>query len=269
MEFRTPVQLPKAPFGIAPFARILFAGSCFAEHIGRLLTLDKFRTQVNPFGVMYNPASVLHTVERSTFIPDVAVLTLGTNHVYILKKTGEIVDNCRKRPAKLFREAELSVEQCADYLLQAAQVLHSRNPEVKIIVTVSPVRYAKYGFPKSSLSKATLLLAAHRFVAQYGAAACYFPAYEILNDELRDYRFYAPDMLHPSEQAVEYIRERFDEMFLTTEAHRFLRDWAPLKAALAHRPLHPDTPEHLVFVAQTQQRLADLCLRYPPLCALM
>lgn len=264
MEFRTKVSVGRAPFSIRPCCRMLFVGSCFADSMGRRFVDDKFRAVVNPFGVMYNPASVLHTVERyEGEPPEVAVLTLGTNHVYILKETGEIVDNCRKRPQRLFREELLTVDVCLDYLSRAVETLLSRNPDVRVVVTVSPIRYAKYGFHGSALSKAVLLLAADRLVAAYPDVVEYFPAYEIVNDELRDYRFYAEDMLHPSQQAVAYIWERFAEAFFSEDTRRFLEEWRPIKEALAHRPFRPDSDEYKEFLAATMRKAELLARKYP------
>ena len=264
MEFRTKVSVGRAPFSIRPCCRMLFVGSCFADSMGRRFADDRFRAVVNPFGVMYNPASVLHTVERyEGEPPEVAVLTLGTNHVYILKETGEIVDNCRKRPQRLFREEQLTVDVCLDYLSRAVETLLSRNPDVRVVVTVSPIRYAKYGFHGSALSKAVLLLAADRLVADYPDVVEYFPAYEIVNDELRDYRFYAEDMLHPSQQAVAYIWERFAEAFFSEDTRRFLEEWRPIKEALAHRPFRPDSDEYKEFLAATMRKAELLARKYP------
>ncbi|WP_273530933.1 GSCFA domain-containing protein [Leyella lascolaii] len=264
MEFRTKVSVGRAPFSIRPCCRMLFVGSCFADSMGRRFADDRFRAVVNPFGVMYNPASVLHTVERyEGEPPEVAVLTLGTNHVYILKETGEIVDNCRKRPQRLFREELLTVDGCLDYLSRAVETLLSRNPDVRVVVTVSPIRYAKYGFHGSALSKAVLLLAADRLVADYPDVVEYFPAYEIVNDELRDYRFYAEDMLYPSQQAVAYIWERFAEAFFSEDTRRFLEEWRPIKEALAHRPFRPDSDEYKEFIAATMRKAELLARKYP------
>ena len=264
MEFRTKVSVGRAPFSIRPCCRMLFVGSCFADSMGRRFADDRFRAVVNPFGVMYNPASVLHTVERyEGEPPEVAVLTLGTNHVYILKETGEIVDNCRKRPQRLFREELLTVDVCLGYLSRAVETLLSRNPDVRVVVTVSPIRYAKYGFHGSALSKAVLLLAADRLVAAYPDVVEYFPAYEIVNDELRDYRFYAEDMLHPSQQAVAYIWERFAEAFFSEDTRRFLEEWRPIKEALAHRPFRPDSDEYKEFIAATMRKAELLARKYP------
>ena len=283
MEFRTPVTITLAPFAIEPRERMLFVGSCFADNIGRRFVEDKFRATVNPYGVMYNPASIMHTVKRWTEelvaaqseasdsgsdvsqaineAPQTAVFTLGTNHVYILNETGEIVDNCRKRPQRLFTERELSVDECADYLRDAVAMLRQINPSVRIIITVSPIRYAKYGFHGSQLSKATLLLAADKLTKEMDNVV-YFPAYEIVNDELRDYRFYREDMLHPTDQAVEYIWQRFGETFFSKQTVKFLEEWRPIKAALAHRPFNPEAEEYKKFLEKAKEGERELMERY-------
>jgi hypothetical protein len=186
---------------------------------------------------------------------------LGTNHVYRLKETGEIVDNCQKRPQSLFQEEELTIDQCVDYLSQAAEELHRRCPDVRIVLTVSPIRYAKYGYHGSQLSKATLQLAAHQLTKEKPFVS-YFPAYEIVLDELRDYRFYQPDMLHPSDQAVEYIWQRFVEAYFSPRAKQFLQEWNPIKEALGHRPFHPESDTYRQFMEKTRQQEADLLARY-------
>lgn len=296
MEFRTRVEIQKPGFEIAPFEEMLFVGSCFADAIGRRFVENKFRATVNPYGVMYNPASVLHTVERfvaekkakttsartcksvsptctspsvhaggvlaadgqnTDSWPRVVFITLGTNHVYRLKETGEIVDNCQKRPAALFQEEQLTVDECADYLRRTVDLLVSCRPDTHIVCTVSPIRYRKYGYHESQLSKATLLLAVEKLPVSY------FPAYEIVMDELRDYRFYAADMLHPSEQAVDYIWQQLVEHYLSSAARQFLHEWEPLRLALSHRPLHPDSEEYRAFAEKTRQQLNLFRLKYP------
>jgi len=288
MEFRTVVDVEKPGFEIGACEEMLFVGSCFADHIGKRFQEEKFRATVNPFGVMYNPASILHTIERlstrdvqsnfkfdCTFSTDLqsvktVFFTLGTNHVYRLKETGEIVDNCQKRPQSLFTEEELTVDECADYLQRAIDMLRQHNPDVRVVLTVSPIRYRKYGYHGSQLSKATLLLATQKLLlplsrgSQKGSGTLsYFPAYEIVNDELRDYRFYAEDMLHPSSQAVEYIWERFSDAYLSAEAKMFLREWQPLKAALNHKPFNPESQEYRIFMDKTMLKIAELQKKYP------
>lgn len=282
MEFRTPVDIPKPNFAIPPQAKMLFVGSCFADNIGKRFADEMFRVTVNPLGVMYNPASILHTIESKPPCPPAggevneeevppaggqggfsfAFLTLGTNHVYRLKETGEIVDNCRKRPASLFREEELSTADCLGYLQKAVNVLTLRNADIQIIITVSPIRYAKYGYHGSQLSKATLLLAADELV-RTNHNCTYFPAYEIVNDELRDYRFYREDMLHPTDQAVEYIWQRLQQTYLSEEAKTFIRLWKPLKEALNHKPFNPESAEYKAFMEKTMQKIEQLKEQYP------
>lgn len=269
MKFRTIVNIPKADHEIPPCEKMLFVGSCFADNMGQRFKEEQFQVTVNPYGVMYNPISIYHTIEKlsANMVFNVAILTLGTNHIYVLKETNEVVDNCAKRPQSLFREEQLTVDDCADSLMKSVRLLREGNPDIKVILTVSPIRYAKYGFHGSQLSKATLLLAVEKVLKTVPSPEniMYFPAYEIVNDELRDYRFYKEDMLHPSEQAVEYIYERFAETFFGKETLQFLKEWKPIKEALAHRPFHPESQEYLNFVKRTQQLIHDLSQKYPSL----
>ena len=271
MEFRTIVDIPAPGFEIQPCEEVLFVGSCFADEIGGRFRDNGFPVTVNPYGVMYNPASILHTIERYEGAPRIVFLTLGTNHVYRLKETGKIVDNCEKRPQNLFQEEQLSVDECVAYLQKAVEMLRQRNPEVNVILTVSPIRYRKYGYHGSQLSKATLLLAIDHLIhhpsnIQPHSSSIqhlhYFPSYEILMDELRDYRFYASDMLHPSSQAVDYIWERLVETCFSAEAKVFLQEWLPLRQALAHKPFHPDAPEYQAFMDKTMLKISELRKKY-------
>lgn len=264
MELQTKVNIESSRFKIEPKHNLLFVGSCFADNIGRKFMDWQFRTIANPYGVMYNPVSVLHTVTRwiqelhnddatPRRCPDVAIFTLGTNHVYILNETGEIVDNCQKRPQKFFTEKILSITECVDYLCKAVDMLRNINTLTKVIITVSPIRYAKYGFHASQLSKASLLLAAEEVTQKYDCVT-YFPAYEILNDELRDYRFYKPDMVHPSDQAVDYIFQRFCDTYLAENSIRFMQEWHPIQKALSHRPFNPEDPEYQRFIDDAHEK---------------
>ena len=267
-----------------PCEEMLFVGSCFADSIGQRFVEERFRATVNPYGTMYNPASVLHTVERwlplrleggGGRLPRIVFLTLGTNHVYRLKETGEIVDNCQKRPAALFQEEELTVDECADYLLRIVNLLRSHRPDVHVVFTVSPIRYRKYGYHESQISKATLLLAVDHVISTFNVQrstfnvqcstfnVIYFPAYEIVLDELRDYRFYKDDMLHPSAQAVEYIWQQLVEHYFSPAAKEFLREWAPLKAVLNHRPFDPDSEAYRDLMDKTMLKVAELQKKYP------
>jgi lysophospholipase L1-like esterase len=263
MEFRTIVDIPKPDFRIEPCEEMFFVGSCFADAIGQRFKEEGFPVTINPYGTMYNPASVLHTIKKYEGQPHTAFITLGTNHVYRLKETGEIVDNCEKRPQSLFQEEELSVDACADYLKRAIAILRQHNPNVRIVLTVSPIRYRKYGYHESQLSKGILLLAIEKVRNSPCKSVAYFPSYEIVLDELRDYRFYAPDMLHPSEQAVDYIWERLVENYFSSEAKTFLNEWRPLKQALAHKPFNPDSEEYRAFMEKTLLKVEELRKKYP------
>ena len=290
MVFRTPVDIPEPPFKILPCEPLLFVGSCFADNIGQRFREEGFPVTVNPVGTMYNPASVLHTIERITqrelppspappsasLLPSPAAvstdftavpaslvfLTLGTNHIYRLKETGAIVDNCEKRPQSLFTEEILSVDECATYLSQTIDTLRQWNPDVRIVFTVSPIRYRKYGYHESQLSKATLLLAVEEFRDHPCSSVAYFPAYEIMMDELRDYHFYAPDMLHPSQQAVEYLWERLVDTMFSDAAKAFLDEWRPLKQILAHKPFNPDSEEYRALIDKTMLKVNELRKKY-------
>ena len=273
MDFRTIVEVEKPIREIGPCEQMLFVGSCFADRMGKRFVEERFLATVNPYGVMYNPASILHSVERfleehQDRMPKVVFLTLGTNHVYVLRETGEIVDNCQKRPARLFEERVLGIDECVGFLRQAVALLQKRVPAVMVVLTVSPIRYAKYGYHGSALSKASLLLAADTLVREMPDCVCYFPAYEIVNDELRDYRFYQPDMLHPSDQAVEYIWERLSEAYLSAKAKEFLVEWRPIKEAMAHRPFHPDSEAYKTFRQHTIEMAETLAQKYPSILPL-
>ncbi len=283
MEFRTKVDIEEPSWRVDIADRLLFVGSCFADNIGKRFAEEQFAATINPYGVMYNPVSVLHTVERLAEKGesyDVAFLTFGTNHIYVLKETGEVVDNCQKRPQRLFDEQQLSVEECAGYMQQTIEVLRRMNPAVRVVLTVSPIRYAKYGYHGSQLSKATLLLATHEVcgrAAKYGETAAakygetnaatygetyYFPSYEVVVDELRDYRFYNEDMLHPSQQAVEYLWERIGESLLTERTLQYLEEYRPIKQALNHRPFNAESEEYKAFRQQTIEKLQHLNNKY-------
>lgn len=281
MEFQTLVNVLPSAWKIGPCESMILVGSCFADEIGQRLRDDQFRVIVNPYGVMYNPVSIFHTLQKwvksqadsyegeqtePSFHrfdpPRVAILTLGTNHVYVLKQTGEIVDNCQKRPAKLFEERELSVDECVESLRSSVKLLQSISTNIHIVFTVSPIRYRKYGYHESRLSKATLLLAADKVLGQERNVD-YFPSYELLEDELRDYRFYQPDMIHPSAQAVDYIYQKFAQCYFSGDTFCFLKDWEPIKKAIAHKPFHPESDEYKQFVDKTQLKIASLCKKYP------
>lgn len=314
MELYTRIPWAKPRFQFDYADRITLMGSCFAESIGSLLTENKFTTDVNPFGILYNPASVaeglrmllhperftpedlfLHEgtyhsfahhgrfsstsadecLERingrlfqsSDFLREATrlVITLGTAYVYRLRSTGKIVANCHKLPEGLFERRRLSASEIVEEWRPLLLALWEQNPELKILFTVSPIRHWKDGAHENQLSKATLLLAEEALRQEFPERIDYFPAYEILLDELRDYRFYADDMLHPSPLAVDYIWQHFVGHLLSADARSALMEWEGIRKALLHKPFHPESEAYAGFLRNTLARIARLHERLPSL----
>ena len=186
---------------------------------------------------------------------DVICFTFGTNRVY--EHAGRVVGNCHKEPASQFVERSLTIQEIVERWLTLLERIRTVNPTAEIIFTVSPYRYAKYGMVENQRAKATLLLAIEELTREMERVH-YFPAYEILLDELRDYRFYASDMLHPSEVAVNYIWQRFTSWAFTPEALKFAQEWERTERDLAHRPLNPDSDAHKAFLEKVMARRAQL-----------
>ena len=188
---------------------------------------------------------------------DVLLLTLGTAWVYRLRETGELVSNCHKQPAALFEKELLSAEDIVGQVAEAHALLRRINPKLRLVLTVSPVRHLRDTLPLNSVSKSVLRLAAH-YLSDLLPEVSYFPAFELLTDDLRDYRFYAADMLHPSAVAEDYIWERFARTYFDADFGRFRQEWDGIQQALAHRPLHSGAPEHRLFLETTLEKLRRL-----------
>lgn len=251
VKFRTIVEIVPPEWRIDPADSILCVGSCFAQRIGDAMAVRRMRVDVNPWGTLYNPASIAIALDDSELSPDIVIVTLGTTHVY--ERDGRVVANCQKLPASLFTERELTTDEVVETLASVLERLRSRNPRLRAVLTVSPYRYAKYGFHGSQLSKARLLMAVDELTRRLPYST-YFPAYEIVLDELRDYRFYDADMLHPNQQAVDYIWERFAETLLSPRCQDFLREMEPIRKALAHKPFDPDSDEYKRFVEEAKRK---------------
>ncbi len=189
-------------------------------------------------------------------------ITLGTNVVYRHRKLNRIVSNCHRMPQSLFEEVSLSLEECVKTLQHTVQVVLALNRDMRIVFTVSPYRYAKYGFHGSQLAKSTLLLAIDSVCRDFPQVCSYFPSYEIQLDELRDYRFYAADMLHPSPEAVDYIWQRLVHHTFSDEAKQYLRDYEPIRKGLEHRSFTPDSAEEKARIVALRQKAAALQRRY-------
>ena len=186
---------------------------------------------------------------------DVICFTFGTNRVY--EHAGRVVGNCHKEPASQFVERSLTIQEIVERWHTLLDRIRTVNPTAEIIFTVSPYRYAKYGMVENQRAKATLLLAIEELTREMERVH-YFPAYEILLDELRDYRFYASDMLHSSEVAVNYIWQRFTSWAFTPEALNFAQEWERTERDLAHRPLNPESDAHKAFLEKVMARRAQL-----------
>ena len=191
------------------------------------------------------------------------IITLGTAWVYRLGSTGKIVSNCHKLPEKMFDRQMLSVDEITTEWKSLLLSLWEQNPELKILFTVSPIRHWKDGAHGNQLSKATLLLAVEQLQKDFPEQTAYFPAYEIMMDELRDYRFYADDMLHPSLQAVEYIWERFTETMFSRETQAILKEWKDIQKAINHKPFQPKSEAYKHFISQTLLKMERLNEKFP------
>lgn len=188
---------------------------------------------------------------------DLVVLTLGTAWAYRLHESGELVSNLHKLPANLFEKELLTADEIVNGLAEVHALLRQVKPDIQIVLTVSPVRHIKDTLPLNAVSKSVLRVACH-YLSELLPGVSYFPAYELLNDDLRDYRFYANDMLHPSEVAEDYIWERFARAYFDADFGRFRKEWAAVRQSLTHRPLHAGAPEHRTFLDQTRERLERL-----------
>lgn len=186
------------------------------------------------------------------------VVSLGTAWVYRYRETLDVVANCHKLPSQLFDRLCLSVPQTVTVLTDLVKT----NPDKQFIFTVSPLRHLKDGLHGNQLSKSTLLLAVNQVCEQF-ANAHYFPAYEILLDELRDYRFYKEDMVHPTEQAVQYIWERFAEFAIDAKERPAMKTASEMKQMLHHKPLFPESEAFRKFEAKKQDKLKEIRELYP------
>lgn len=307
MDFRTQVKIERGVLGFSHATPVVLVGSCFAENIGERLSGHFFPVDINPFGTLYNPASVaeglrmlingkqlqtsdlfshegafhsfthhsrfsasteedcLRKINERLQSSSIAlreaerlVVTFGTAWVYKLKSDGRIVGNCHKLPEKMFERARLTVDEVVADWCDLIETLRQKNPRLKILFTVSPVRHWKDGAHGNQLSKATLLLAVEELCKQYPDHTAYFPAYEIMMDELRDYRFYTDDMLHPSSLAVDYIWESFATSYLTADSRMLLKDLAGIRRALNHKPFNPENAAYRTFLKQTIEKAESL-----------
>ena len=311
MQLHTKLDIKPLNHTIAYGDSLLFLGSCFADEVGTLCRGLGFDALVNPFGVLYNPASIAQSIERlgsgkpftqddviavgegqyCTFSHNTTfwqsdetrlmesvnkglktaherflgakwvVISLGTSWVFRHKETRQVVSNCHKLPARQFDREFLTVEQSEECLAKMLEAY----PEKQFIFTVSPLRHLKDGLHENQLSKAALLLAVDEVCKTFGNAH-YFPAYEILIDELRDYRFYKEDMVHPTEQAVRYIWERFTDFAIDPKEKPAMQAAAELKQMLQHKPVFPESEAFRKFEAVKERKISELKKDFPMVC---
>jgi hypothetical protein len=197
---------------------------------------------------------------------DFLVITFGTAWIYELRKTGQVVSNCHKIPAAEFKRFRLGVSEITNVYRELLEQIWKLNPRLKVIFTVSPIRHWKDGAVENQLSKATLLLAIDQLIKGFADQSCaYFPSYELMMDELRDYRFYAEDMLHISSLAVDYIFERFSKVMITKESMGVSKKVMKLRKAFGHRPVNPNTVEFKEFIQQNLFLVNQLATQFPSL----
>lgn len=313
LKWKTTIDISPLPQSISYQQGILALGSCFAENVGEQLHRLRYHIDINPFGTIFNPASIANSLdwilgdqyfdEHSLFehrglwnsfyhyslfsqpnqqqtldginqrlsatraqLPHTQwlILTLGTAWVFTLADRPDfVVSNCHQLPANRFSRRRMEVYEIVGLLSRVLSRFKSQYPDLQVIVTVSPVRHIKDGLVENQLSKATLILAAHQLCQQHNAFVHYFPAYELLIDDLRDYRFYADDLVHPNNQAVTYITQCFDKFALNPNEHEVRNQVHRLQQALEHRPLHPDSQAHQLFLQQTQEKKAALQAQFP------
>ena len=191
------------------------------------------------------------------------IITLGTSWIYRNKETNDIVANCHKVPQKQFIKELLSPESIAQSIESIFFNISVLNPTCNFIFTVSPVRHIKDGFVENTLSKAHLIAALHKTITQHPSPISYFPSYEIMMDELRDYRFYAADMLHPSQTAIDYIWMQFFENYISESEFGLMNEICEVQRALKHRPFNPNTESYLKFLENVKIKMTTIKKKLP------
>jgi hypothetical protein len=291
--------------------RIMLMGSCFTEHIGSRLKSLKFRINLNPFGIVYNPLSIagqlkyllnpvgfsqddlifhqglwhswIHhsrfsnpdanelifsineqTLTSSGFLEQAGllILTFGTADAFFLKSNDRLVSNCHQLPPEQFYSRQPDPQELADIWIPLIHSLKVRNPNLRICLTISPVRYFKDGPTGNQMSKSILFLFAGLLTKAY-PDIYYFPSYEIFMDDLRDYRFYDSDMMHPGPAGVEYVWNRFVQACVDPGAYPLMDEVGSIVKGLLHRPGKYRTDAQKLFIAQHMERIYALQVRNP------
>lgn len=200
---------------------------------------------------------LIHASHNSILSTDVLIITLGTAWVYETKSNKEVVANCHKLPSSQFEKRLLNLKEITSGFSEMFKELKKGNPKLKVIFTLSPVRHIKDGIEENSLSKSILRVAIQEIVDYY-EDCFYYPAYEIMNDDLRDYRFYEKDLIHPNEQAVEYIWQNFLEKVVSENAKQTINKVEKVLSAVNHKPFNKSTQSHQKFIEKTLAEIAEL-----------
>jgi lysophospholipase L1-like esterase len=190
------------------------------------------------------------------------IITLGTAWVYRFIETDTIVANCHKVPQKKFLKELLSVDEVTESLESIVTLVKSINPKVNFIFTVSPVRHLKDGFVENQQSKSHLITAIHKII-EPRKSIYYFPSYEIMMDELRDYRFYAEDMIHPNKTAIDYIWNKFSDTWISDHTHAIMQEVASIQNGLNHKAFNPNSDQHQQFLQKLANKIEALKKEYP------
>jgi hypothetical protein len=193
---------------------------------------------------------------------DFLLLTLGTSSVFTLKETGKIVANCHKLPGYNFDRKRLSVQEIMDAFTPPFKEFIRQRPAGRIMLTVSPVRHLREGFVENQRSKAVLILAVEALCREFDFVS-YFPAYELLLDDLRDYRFYAEDMIHPAQVATDYIWSHWSSTYFKEETRQIIRALERIQTSLSHRPFQPESAAHFEFLEKLQREINTLEAQWP------
>ena len=195
------------------------------------------------------------------------IITLGTAWIYRFVESKKPVANCHKVPQKQFKKEILSVDDIVKCIKNIERLVCSKNPDIQIIYTVSPVRHLKDGFIENSQSKSHLITAIHQFINQKSSIinqkSKYFPSYEIMMDELRDYRFYAEDMIHPNKTAINYIWKKFQQVWISSEAIQTMDDVNTIQKGMLHKPFNQNSKLHQQFLQDLESKKAQIKKEFP------
>jgi lysophospholipase L1-like esterase len=198
--------------------------------------------------------STYQQINKSSHI----IITIGTAWVYKHIESNSIVANCHKVPQKQFEKELLFVDEISNSLKNIVDLIRSINKNTSVIFTVSPVRHLKDGFIENTLSKAHLIAAIHKLIPPLGVRGLYFPSYEIMMDELRDYRFYSEDMIHPNQTAINYIWDKFQEVWISKDTSKTMDDVDAIQKGLQHKPFNPNSEAHLIFLQSLELKFSQI-----------